>query len=434
VPGSLSAGNVTALGGAGGAGNTGGLGGSGGIIQLLSTAGSISLSGGASASGGGSASGYGQGGSVQLQTTTGNISVNGSINASGASGGQININSGGNFSLTSGNITADGANGGNGGSISITTNITGPGTGSIILPSGAVLSAAGNGTANGGNISIMAVQTGPTPVAIPLTLSGGSINISGASGGGTGHGGSVSITTTGSIITSANTIIAGNSLQFGSYGGDLILNAANNINIGGPAALGAGAVFSLTAPQLNIGGNIQLYPSSQLNNSSPLLLGSTGTISGSGSISGDLDNSGTVSPGGALNIGGNYTEESTGLLNVTISGPVAGSGYGELAVVSKASLGGTLDLTLLPGASFAAGTKFDILNASSVSGIFSTINIPLDSLGQPIFSVQYDSGDLMVTALTTVPEPTTIALAASSLALLARRRPRKNIQTSRRRD
>jgi hypothetical protein len=134
---------------------------------------------------------------------------------------------------------------------------------------------------------------------------------------------------------------------------------------------------------------------------------------------------GTVSPGTSLIVGGNYTEEGTGLLNVNISGPMPGSGYGELAVVGTVSLGGTLDLDVQPGASFTAGAKFEILTASSVNGVFSTINIPLDSLGQPIFSVQYDSDDLMVTALTTVPEPATIALALPALALLARRPARR---------
>jgi hypothetical protein len=149
--------------------------------------------------------------------------------------------------------------------------------GSISISGG--VNASGGGTSGYGQRGNVQLQTTTGNISV-----NGSFNASGASGSSitiNSHGGSISISSTGSIITSANTIISGSSLQLGSHGGDLILNAANNINIGGPATFGAGASFSLTAPQLNIGGNIQLYPSSLISNSTPLLLGLTGTIAGS---------------------------------------------------------------------------------------------------------------------------------------------------------
>ena len=68
------------------------------------------------------------------------------------------------------------------------------------------------------------------------------------------------------------------------------------------------------------------------------------------------------------------TQNSTGSLNISIGGLTAGTQYGQLNVTQAASLNGTLNISLINGFVPNVGDTFNILNASSVTGTFSTVN------------------------------------------------------------
>jgi hypothetical protein len=112
-----------------------------------------------------------------------------------------------------------------------------------------------------------------------------------------------------------------------------------------------------------------------------------GIVSGAGAISGNviLASTAAAQPGdaplpGILMINGsgagNYTQGATEALNIVIGGTTAGTQYSQLNLTGAASLNGTFNVTLANGFTPAAGTQFTILNATSVSGQFTTPNLP----------------------------------------------------------
>lgn len=93
-------------------------------------------------------------------------------------------------------------------------------------------------------------------------------------------------------------------------------------------------------------------------------------LTGNGSV-GSLVNNGSVTPdSGKLTVAGNFTNASTGALNLVITPSVASS----LAVGGTANLGGTLNVVNL--APYAGPTTYTLLTASGgVNGTFSSTNL-----------------------------------------------------------
>jgi len=123
-------------------------------------------------------------------------------------------------------------------------------------------------------------------------------------------------------------------------------------------------------------------------------IGPGGELLGSGTIAGSVVNNGLVTPGdapGTLTVTGNYTQSSTGILNIQIA-----SGSNSLLAVGRtAFLNGTLRLTLVGGFVPAGGQRFTILTAgAAVSGTFSLVQQPTATT----FTVIYDPKDVTVVA------------------------------------
>ncbi|HSM23341.1 MAG TPA: autotransporter outer membrane beta-barrel domain-containing protein, partial [Anaerolineaceae bacterium] len=115
-----------------------------------------------------------------------------------------------------------------------------------------------------------------------------------------------------------------------------------------------------------------------------LTLGSGAELVGSGTLSSNLVNGGTVSPGnspGIITVDGDYTQESDGFLEIELGGDVAGTDYDQLQVTGAASLNGNLNVSLIDGFMPSNGDQFLILDAESLSGTFTTINLPTLSNG-----------------------------------------------------
>jgi hypothetical protein len=143
-----------------------------------------------------------------------------------------------------------------------------------------------------------------------------------------------------------------------------------------------------------------------------------GTLSGSGTINASVTNAGQVIPGGTgaagiLTFNGNYTQTTTGSLNLELGGTTPGTQYDQLNINGPADLGGTLNLSVLPNLGDVCGDTFATVNAGPLTGTFSTVN-GLSQPGGLILIPAYGAGSLTVTAKLT-PTMTITASADPSL-------------------
>ena len=113
--------------------------------------------------------------------------------------------------------------------------------------------------------------------------------------------------------------------------------------------------------------------------STPTVTLQGGSLLGDGTVIDPVKSSAIVEPGdsstatGKLAITGSYTQASSGSLDISIGGTTAGTKFDQLNVSGAATLGGTLNLKSLNGFVPTVGSTFDILNAGSRTGTFTTI-------------------------------------------------------------
>jgi len=155
-----------------------------------------------------------------------------------------------------------------------------------------------------------------------------------------------------------------------------------------------------------------------------------GTVSGSGTVVGNVNNAGGIvtasDPGipDILTIHGNYAQGASGTLEAFLGGLAAGTGYSQLDVTGTATLGGTLNVTLINSFDPTNAETFFILTSDPpVQDTFATLDLP--GAG---WSVSYnqncpngDTGcvDLSFTPSTTTPEPSAVILFGTALAMAA---------------
>lgn len=115
------------------------------------------------------------------------------------------------------------------------------------------------------------------------------------------------------------------------------------------------------------------------------------------------DTSGTINPGdsstitGILTDKGAYTQGSSGLLDMSIGGTKAGTQFDELNATTV-NLNGTLDISLIKGFVPTIGQTFKIMNFTSESGTFSTVN-GLAINGSEHFTITYQGSDVLLTVV-----------------------------------
>ncbi|MGO9923910.1 MAG: hypothetical protein ACLQIB_55585, partial [Isosphaeraceae bacterium] len=122
-----------------------------------------------------------------------------------------------------------------------------------------------------------------------------------------------------------------------------------------------------------------------------------GLLTGTGTIQADVTNAAMVEPGdpfGALTIDGNYAQTATGVLLIEIGSP---NQYGQLVVTGAATLGGTLEVSLLGWYVPAAGTSFQILTFAQYSGSFAA-EVGLGLPHHRSLTQVWDTEDLTLTA------------------------------------
>ncbi|CAN7256482.1 autotransporter domain-containing protein [Devosia sp. LjRoot16] len=144
-----------------------------------------------------------------------------------------------------------------------------------------------------------------------------------------------------------------------------------------------------------------------------------GTVRGTGTLAGAVNNAGTVDvSAGTLNVSGSYANEAGGTFRVGVT-PAAAAGH--LAVSGVAMLaGGTVSVTAASG-SYALGSAYQILTASSVNGAFTGL---VDDSAFLQFVLDYDTpGEvwLRVSAIANLPAiaetPNQLATATALQAL-----------------
>jgi hypothetical protein len=154
---------------------------------------------------------------------------------------------------------------------------------------------------------------------------------------------------------------------------------SGTIKFAGPFTQSAGAT-------LLAGGNLESVLGLNFNG---------GGLSGAGTVTGNITNTGAViSPGsgvGLLALTGNYWQGSLGALNMELGGRNTGL-FDELKVSAIARLGGKLSVALLNGFAPASGDQFPILTGSSLSGAFTTLNVPAG------LSVRYSPTNVLLVA------------------------------------
>lgn len=123
-------------------------------------------------------------------------------------------------------------------------------------------------------------------------------------------------------------------------------------------------------------GRLQLLSSGAINGA-PLT--SNGFIVGTGTIGVSLENHGEIIPGenhsGTLTINGTYRSSTSANLDIELGGSSPGS-FDVLQINGDALLRGTLNVTLIGGFTPNVGDRFNIILADSITGSFSTVNLP----------------------------------------------------------
>lgn len=169
----------------------------------------------------------------------------------------------------------------------------------------------------------------------------------------------------GFLRNNGNLAISGTTIPFS------LDNAAGVLTISGTNAV--------TGTTGNSG--VTIFNSGSVLTSTQFINGGGGTVQGVGTLVGDMQLlDGTFIPGtspGTFNITGNYTQGSTGVLEVEIGGLIQGSNYDFLNVGGSATLDGTLDVQLFGGFNGTVGDQFDIISSSFISGDFSAVNVPV---------------------------------------------------------
>ena len=162
--------------------------------------------------------------------------------------------------------------------------------------------------------------------------------------------------------------------------GNGLLNLLGQVLVNGQATVSAGGLL--------INGEFTANSLTVLRNA---LLGGMGTIYG------NVFNYGTVSPGnspGTLTIVGNYTQGSTGNLDMQIANS---NNFDRLVVSGAVSLAGTLSVTTVDGGTLSFGDKYQFIAAQGdINGEFDAITMPAGFRGRFLTSDNNTAGTLLV--------------------------------------
>lgn len=311
--------------------------------------------------------------------------ITSSLGSIGSLSGILRLSGGGTISTqiaTAAGTTVQFANG----SFLLNGGVSVSGTGTIGVNSGTVdisvpLSipnfVIAGGTVNGnGNLTITNMQwlgglfdgPGNATVNTLLTINGAfSLARAVTSNGTTNHqAGSIGGGTGGSFLNNGTYNLAA---APGTIGFAPSFTNAGTANIAGSIAFNGGYTQSAGTTDLT-GGSMSSPSAINING---------GLLKGNGTITGNVANNATVAPGaspGLITIIGNYTQSPSGVLNIELGGLAAGTQYDQLAISGTATLGGTVNVSIIPPFVLTGGDVFDPVTYGSHTGVFATENLP----------------------------------------------------------
>jgi RHS repeat-associated protein len=165
------------------------------------------------------------------------------------------------------------------------------------------------------------------------------------------------------------------------------LSNAGAVTVGAGSSLAVGTYTQTTGLTVDQG-TIGAATASSSTTSAVNLQG--GSLTGSGTLNASVTNAAQITPGsapGILTVGGDYTQSAAGALEIEVGGAAPGTGFDQLVVGDKSTLGGTLNVTLIGGFATASGQVFPVVTYASSSGSFATVNLPQLN-GAPAFTTQ----------------------------------------------
>lgn len=253
--------------------------------------------------------------------------------------------------------------------------------GRVALGSGGISQGGGTAAVNLGGGVLTAYANWST--TLPMTLSGSN--------------GDVTVDTAGFAI-SLQGVLGGTGGLVKTGSGNLALIAANSYS-------GATIVSNGT---LTVGNALL---------ASPVLVLSNGTLSAIANFGGAVSSDGAVTPGGAvvatMTISNTFTMTANGSLAMQLAGA---SSFDRIVVTGGANLGGLLSVTLTNGFTPTTGQVFTLLSAASITGGFSTTNLPALPLHRE-WLVTYGATAVTLSVVfsnsapvLTVPAPVTVAV------------------------
>lgn len=254
--------------------------------------------------------------------------------------------------------------------------------------SGAATLTSANGFTNSGTINLQSIAASAS--ASNLTVTTGTLTNGGVINANVGGGGVRTITAelANSGIVNINTSITlgrasadhvnsglidvvGGNLTVSQSGTTPTFTNSSTINIASGRTLNtSGGSFAQTAGVTTVNGTLTTTHVTGVN-----IQG--GVLQGDGDIIGNVRNAGQVGPGnsaGRLDITGNYTQTTTGTLNIEIGGPTAVAQFDQINITGVATLDGTLNLVLVNAYIPATGDSFQVGMLGTRSGEFTITN------------------------------------------------------------
>jgi T5SS/PEP-CTERM-associated repeat protein/predicted outer membrane repeat protein len=155
--------------------------------------------------------------------------------------------------------------------------------------------------------------------------------------------------------------------RFGSGSGIVTIDGAgstahgNSLDVGSSPPFGQGTLVLRNGAQVTVGNWW-------------MSINETGVVSGSGSIVTQTPcaNKGAIEPAGTLTVQGDYEQGAGGVLRIALTGTGAAQ-VNKLTVSGAATLGGSLELSLLGGYAPALGDEIEIMSVGSLQGQFQTV-------------------------------------------------------------
>ena len=220
----------------------------------------------------------------------------------------------------------------------------------------------GTGTLNIGGSGVVSVGNGTGILTLASgTGSVGTLNL--------GTGGTAG-TLNAAVVTSGSGTATVNFNHTGDYTFAPVLSGSLSVNKLGSGTTNLTGSNTYTGPTTIQSGALLVNGSI----TSDVTVWHGGLLGGGGTIFGNVTNQGVVSPGnspGTLTINGNYTQTATGTLLMQLASPTV---YDKLVVTGTATLGGTLQVSLLNGYTPKKGETFTYLTAGHITGAFSNID------------------------------------------------------------